>query len=211
MGHGLGASIGAISVPHEPGIGLSVWSSASAVLSEVMAGRLVPHDVPASLATTLHEESGEGLDARHPVLTLYQGLFEPVDPRAHLAKLGEVDGDLARQHSLQIQGIGDWYAPSRVSDVVARLIEAQLASPILREIEGVESVAPPVVNNVGSEAAPRTSVVIQSSPPDGPDGEPAWAAGDAWREDFGVRQQVQAFIQTWIEQGVPTLEPRTGL
>ncbi|MGB0589154.1 MAG: hypothetical protein ACPGU1_05690 [Myxococcota bacterium] len=211
MGHGLGATIGAISAPHEPDVRLTVWSSASAVVSEIMATRLVPVDVPRSVGLMLHESEAEELDTRHPVLALYQGLFEPVDPVAHLGTQPLVDGEVLPQHTLQIQGVGDWYAPSRVTDIVARLVKAELASPILREIEGVASVAPPVTNNVGTEEQPRTSVVIQATPPDGSDGEPAWFAGDAWREDPGVRQQLQDFIQSWIADGVPTLPARTGL
>jgi hypothetical protein len=211
MGHGLGATIGAISAPHEPDIQLTVWSSASAVVSEVMATRLAPVDVPHSVGVMLHEVASDDLDTRHPVLALYQGLLESVDPVAHLSAQPEVDGVPLQQHTLQIQGIGDWYAPSRVTDVVARLISAELASPILREIDGVASVAPPLTNNVGTELQPRTAVVIQATPPDGPDGEPAWFAGDAWREDAGVRQQLQGFIQSWIDNGVPTLPARTGL
>jgi hypothetical protein len=211
MGHGLGAAVGAISAPHEPGIQLTVWSSVSAVLSEVMATRLVPVDVPRSIGRMLHEMGTDGLDTRHPVLALYQGFFEPVDPAAHLAAQPVIGEETVAQHALQIQGIGDWYAPSRVTDVVARLIDAELASPILREIEGVDSVVPPVANNVGTELEPRTSVVIQVTPPDGPDGEPAWPAADAWRLDAGVRQQLRGFVHSWIADGVPTLPPRTGL
>ena len=213
MGHGLGASIGAIAAPHEPGIGLTVWSSASAAHAQMMLSRLAPVDVPYNIALLLHEYGiggAEELDPRHPVLSFYQAYFEPVDPVTHLSAQGAPGGDGAPQHVLQIQGIGDRYAPSRVSDVFARLTDGELASPILREIDGVDNVAPPITNNVGSEEVPRTSVIIQSLPPDDQSGAPRWPAAEAWREDSGVRAQLQAFVQSWIVDGVPTLPLRSG-
>ena len=176
--------------------------------------RASPVATPHSLALLLQEFGDKGveeIDSRHPVLSLYQGLLEPVDPLTHLAGQAAPLGTGAPQHVLQVQGIGDWYAPSRVTDVVSRLIDAELTSPILREIDGVESVAPPVTNNAGTESQPRTSVVVQVVPPDGQDGAPKWPADRAWLEDAAVRTQVQGFVSSWVTDGVPTLSARQEL
>jgi len=214
LGHGIGASVGALAAPYEPGIGLTVWSSAAGSWTEIMALRASPVDVPYGMALLLHEFGDKEVappDTRHPVLSLYQALLEPVDPLSHLSGQADPLGSGAPQHVMQIQGIGDWYAPSRVTDVVARLIDAQLTSPILRDISGVDNVAPPVTNNAGSEVVPRTSVIVQVVPPDNQDGDPAWTADRAWLEDAPVRSQVQAFVSSWVDTGVPTLPVRPEL
>jgi hypothetical protein len=214
MGHGLGSWIGGLAAPYEPEIGLTVWSSASASFTETMTLRASPVDVPYGVALLLQEFGDKGIeepDTRHPVLSLYQALLEPVDPVSHLAHQAAPLGTGAPQHVLQIQGIGDWYAPSSVTDVVARLIDAELASPVHRDIKGVDTVAPPVTNNVGNDDAPRTSVVVQVVPPDDANGNPAWSADRGWFEDAPVRAQVQAFISSWVTDGVPTLPARSEL
>jgi len=138
----------------------------------------------------------------HPVLTLVQGLFDPIDPLNHARfQLREPRAGMPVQHVLQSYGLGDSYTPPATNETLGRVLGLGLAAPVLKDIGGMPKVTPPVSGNVTTPGGPATGVQIQTQP-DGYDGH------FVMFRDAAANRQYRQWVATYVRDGVPTLVAR---
>ncbi len=204
VGHSQGASTGALAAPYEPDVQATVWSGAGAGLVLSLLAKTQPVDIKGGVAVALQEVGEQGpyeLNDRHPVLSLIQTYFDPVDPVNHadLQIRRPRDGH-APQHVLHVYGLDDHFTPPATIETFARLLGVQQVTPILKGVVSEDhQVEPPVSGNLKGGQA--TGALIQAKAAADSDGH------FVMFRDAQAKERYRQFVGTWIRDGVPTVVP----
>ncbi len=132
FGHSQGATTGELALSFTNAAPAAVLSGAGAYLSESLAGKKSPFDVPDTLRAVL----GDGIDSFHPVAILFQTYHDRSDPLT-LAPLviRHASGQIKSKHIYMSWGTGDTYAPLATLELNARGLGLKPVSPILEQID----------------------------------------------------------------------------
>ena len=207
FGHGLGATLGAIAVPYDPRVGITVWSGLGASWTERLLNQREPLDVAYGIGLKLQEYAdgdAGGVEKRHPVLNLYQDFWDVVDPMNHLGFLGGLN---LQQHILILSAAGDEEVPKQARDTAARILQAEVVGPASYPPSGLDTRDEAVTDNRGDRFNPQTVAWIEVPQPQesADDNE---SAHRSWMRDTLTQAQIEAFFGSWLDNGVPTALPR---
>jgi predicted esterase len=170
FGHSQGATTGELALAFTDAARAVVLSGAGAYLSEALAHKTSPFDVPDTMRAVL----GDSIDAFHPVVTLVQTYFDRSDPLT-LAPLiiRRAGGATHSKHVYMSWGTGDTYAPLATLEFNARGLGLKPVSPILEQIEadnmslGTPISRPNITNDVIGGNGTVTAAVFQYAPGSG--------------------------------------------
>lgn len=145
FGHSQGVNTGGLAVVFEPAIRGVVYSGGGALLMESLLNKTNPVDLTGVLQFALADAD---VGFNHPMLSLLQLYFEPVDTINYLAQLfmNPVAGVEAR-HALFSYGLGDTYSPNATGRAMIRSAGAHLIRPVLDTINYVGELDAPVTGN----------------------------------------------------------------
>ncbi|MCB9603443.1 MAG: hypothetical protein H6721_21495 [Sandaracinus sp.] len=173
FGHSQGAIHGDLVIPYESALAAAVLSGASGALTLSMLHKTSPTNVAAIVPFALLDADGGGRLAAsdfHPVLALFQSVFESADPVNHVEHLARrpIEGVVGR-HVFTTFGDGDTYTPRPVQE--ARAVAAGLPHVAPRAVElPLANVDPGLTANVSIEGAAYTFGLRSYVPPMGVDG-----------------------------------------
>jgi pimeloyl-ACP methyl ester carboxylesterase len=201
FGHSMGATIGPVAAALQPRYRALVLSGAggSWIHNVVLKEKPLP---VRGIAATILQEPTEALDRWHPALSLLQWAGEGADPPLFGPVL-RADGG---RHVLMIQGILDRYILPPIAQATALSLHLDLAgedfdatdapqfAPYADVMPWVGAVNLPLPTSLaqGTEAEPRTAVVVQHLEDGVEDGhEVAYQLPQA-------RRQVQCFVESWV-------------
>jgi len=205
IGHSQGATTGPLAAPFEPSLKLDVWSGAGAGLVQGLLGKTEPVNVPVAVAVALQELTDSGLGTvseSHPVMGLIQGLFDPLDPENHARQLfASVREGITPQHTLHVVGENDSYTPNSTALTFGRLMQVELAEPVVLPSGGYVVRSAPVTGNVKRGEDFYTAVQVQTTPGD-------YDGHFVMFRDADTQRQFVQFLGTWVVDGVPTLVAR---
>ncbi len=125
MGHSQGAGYGVPALAYSPDIKMGLWSGAGAGLVLSLLYKTSPTDAKEGIGVALGEinESGKATTStHHPVLTLLQGYFDPIDTlhsaRDHIMWAGEA---AKAKHTFMSYGLGDTFTPPQAIETLAHV------------------------------------------------------------------------------------------
>lgn len=200
LGHSQGAGYGVPAVAYSPEIDFGIWSGAGAGLLLSLLGKTSPSDTRAGIGYALGEISESGqptLSDHHPVLTLIQGYFDPIDP-LHVARkhIFTPTSDVGSKHVLLSYGLGDTFTPPASIETLARAFGVpQLAGSSLDFGPPIQP--PPISGNFGGGKITGGVAVANDEVLDG------------HFVLFGHPEQHERLrhaVGSWILSGIPTLQ-----
>lgn len=201
MGHSQGGTSGPIALPFEPSIKGAVLSGAGGGLSLALLYKSAPVEALTGLKIALQDPD---IGANHPVLSIIQGYFEPVDPINYAPYLGarQLEGVTSPRHVFQPLGVGDTYTPPQGMKALALALRATYITPIHDEFKsgGVLISEDPVSGNA-SVMGERYTIVGRQYQPDGYDGHFV-----SFRNALAQANIVE-FLRTLITDETPTVSP----
>jgi len=125
MGHSQGAGYGVPALAYSADIKMGIWSGAGAGLVLSLLNKTSPTDAKEGIGVALGEisESGKATTSNHhPVLTLLQGYFDPIDTlhtaRDHIMWAGEA---AKAKHIFMSYGLGDTFTPPQSIETLAHV------------------------------------------------------------------------------------------
>src|SRR5262249_52687355 len=188
FGHSQGSTSGELALPFTNVARAAVLSGAGAYLSEALAAKKNPFDVPDTLRAVL----GETVDAFHPVTILFQTYYDRSDPLT-LAPL-VLRQSRAPKHGYMSWGTGDTYAPKATLELNARGLGLKPVSPILEQIDPVNmSLGTPI-----SRPVTNIPAVFQYAPTSG-DGHFVAFQNATAKADW------VAFLSSYFATGTPVV------
>ncbi len=148
LGHSQGATSGSLALPYEPLITKAILSGAGASLTYSLLGKTSPINIPAGVQLALQDpDVGEN----HPVLSLMQGFFDPVDPLNYAQYIGarQIADVTTPRHVLHTIGIGDTFTPQLTLQTMAVALRTDVVSPLIEDFRNrtITPIEPPVSDN----------------------------------------------------------------
>lgn len=210
FGHSMGATIAPVSAALQPRYEALVLSGAGGSWIYNVVWKEKPLEVRGVAALILGEPEA-AIDPWHPALTLLQWAGEGADPPLYGPALRAHGG----RHVLMLQGLIDRYILPPIAQATALALHLDLGGDQLDQVHapqfapyadvmgwvGAQAVALPASLGQGSEAQPRTALVVQHLEDGVEDGhEVAYQLPEA-------RLQVQCFVQSWAA-GEPVVVDR---
>ncbi|MFT5431125.1 MAG: hypothetical protein ACI9OJ_001804 [Myxococcota bacterium] len=127
-GHSQGATTGPLMLANEPIIDIAVLSGAGSGLIASLLNKTSPVDIPAGLEGVLREQPGE----THPVLSLLQQFFDPVDSVNYVKHITREPFENNQQtHLMLVYGKDDTFTPPSTTRILADNLEIPLVKPAL--------------------------------------------------------------------------------
>ncbi|MFT7625138.1 MAG: hypothetical protein ACI9WU_004329, partial [Myxococcota bacterium] len=212
LGHSQGATIGPLFAAFEDSLGAVLLSGAGGGLVESLLNKTEPVNVPAGVQLAVREDSLPG--ATHPVLSLMQQYFDPVDNANYGALLTQTPPDTVSppHNSLVIYGQNDTFTPAGTTRILADVMRLNIIAPAIQTGPGE-----PFEGYLGED--PETDKVIE--PPVGADfniGEDAVTQGLLQYQPDGdynghfvlfrhpaAQKQAREFFASWFATGVATI------
>lgn len=200
MGHSQGGTTAAITVPYEPSLQAAYLSGVGAGLSLSLLEKTSPVDARQGLQVALQDPDANA--TTHPVLSLIQGYYDPVDPHsfAPFVVARELEGRTGASHVFQSFGLGDTFTPPVTMEVLARGMGVDYLAPMMETIDGVETIEGRGAANISTGGVDYTGLGRQYDA-DGYDGHFVATRNEEARYD--LRQ----FFATSIldEVGIPAV------
>ncbi len=195
FGHSQGSTSGELALPFTTAPAIAVLSGAGAYLTMSLLEKTMPVDIASGLASVI----GEPLDAAHPVMTIFQSVFDRSDPVNYNPLIvARPRAGVASKHVYMSWGTGDSYAPRSTLEANARSLGLPPVAP-LQEDYGAPGIARPVSRNVtGGDGAPRTAAVFQYAA-DGYDGHFVAQQNQSAIADWN------AFVSSFLATGTPKI------
>ncbi len=195
FGHSQGSNVGIIGVAVTDLASAAIFSGAGSYLSEGILSKTSPVNAADGLAAVVGEPIGNG----HPMMTIWQTLFDRIDPvNFDPLILARPPAGVSSKHVLLPWGAGDTFSPESTMNITARAMRLQNAEPVVMTISNVTAVARPVSGNrTGGDSAARTAVMVQYTPPTGVDGH-------------FVSTRVAAAVTDWVAFLISAAESGTG-
>jgi hypothetical protein len=202
VGHSMGATIAPLALAVEPRFGAAVMSGAGGSWLENLVWKQKPLTVAPLAAAML------GLPEVHehePVLQLVQWTAEDADPPPYL-------WDLRDRHLLVFQGIVDHYILPPIASATNLSAHLDLGGPPLDEVTAELDVHRPLREllpltgrglvdlPVAGNRDGVTAIVVQHAEDGVEDGHEVFFQLEA------SQRQLRTFLQTWVDDGVPTVE-----
>ena len=199
LGHSQGAGYGIPAVAHSPDLGFGIWSGAGAGLVLSLLNKTSPADTRTGIGYALGEisETGEAtLSSHHPVLTLLQGYFDPIDT-LHSAgtHIVQPDPQASPKHVFLSYGLDDTYTPPQAIEALARIFGVDQLEGADHSF-GLNVVAPPASGNFNDGS---TTGVVALAGLDDADGHFVLFT------DPAQLTRVKTALGTWIVDGIPTV------
>jgi hypothetical protein len=162
FGHSQGSNVGILGVSVSSEAKAAVFSGAGSYLSQGIMSKTSPVDAAAALQFVV----GEPLTTGHPIMTIWQTFFDPIDPINYDALvIQRPPAGIPSKHVLMTYGIGDTYAPENTLQLTARTMRLQQGDPLISTIPGLAELARPLGSNrVGGDGVTRTAIVVQYQP-----------------------------------------------
>ena len=210
MGHSQGAQTGPLFAAFEPALGAVVLSGAGAGLTESVLHKTSPTNIAAGINAAFQEAAS----GTHPVITLLQQYFDPVDPVNYgwlLTKLPPEAVDPG--HNLMVvYGQGDTYTPAQTTRLLVDVLGIGIMAPALdtgagEAFDGFEKpddpesdrvLEGPLTNEFFVAGDPLTLGMVQHAPADY-DGHFV-----AFKHAL-ARAQVAGFFSSWFSTGVAVI------
>jgi hypothetical protein len=188
FGHSQGATSGELALAFSNDAPAVVLSGAGAYLSEALAAKRSPFDVPDTMRAIL----GDTLDAFHPVAIVIQTYFDRSDPLTLAPFVSRKAGTPKKIY--MSWGTGDTYAPKATLELNARGLGLKPVAPVLEEIDPVNhSLGAPISRPVNNIPA-----VFQYAPTSG-DGHFVAFQNAAAKADW------VAFLTSYFTNGTPVV------
>jgi len=205
FGHSQGGIYGPQFLGVTKRIKASVLSGTGAGLTLSIIEKTKPIDIPAVAMGLLEGKvvKGQKLDDWHPVLTLIQLYYDPIDSTrwAHHAFKGVLPG-VPPKSILHTYGLLDTFNPPRTSKVLRAVMGLPIVKPVLDGEDQTgygDQVQPPVKQNRLAAPDSVTAAQTQYDPKGGYDGHfVVFLHADAVR-------QVTGFVSTYARDGIPTV------
>ncbi|MEM9075126.1 MAG: hypothetical protein AAGE52_41900, partial [Myxococcota bacterium] len=185
--HSQGSNHAALALPYEPSVLASILSGNSGDLTLSLLNKTSPVDIAGVVPFALFDADAEGRLAAtnfHPVLALWQGYFDTVDPVNYARPLRDrpVAG-VPLKHVLMTFGVGDTFSPEPNMEAYAAAAGLPHVQPHALELNlrGVD--APFSANVRDVDDALYTHALRSYAPTDGEDGHFVATRTDAGRED----------------------------
>ncbi len=199
LGHSQGGTSGAIALPFEPAIKGAVLSGTGGSLTYALLGKTNPFNAANGVRIALQDPD---IGENHPVLSLIQGFFEPVDPINYAQYIGarQIEGVTTPRHVLHAMGIGDTFTPTLALEAMATGLRSGVAAPLITPFQR-RTVSPsmtPISGNLTVNGQPMT-VVSRQYEPIGYDGHFV-----LFRETEAIDDLIE-FLSTAVLDGVPTI------
>jgi hypothetical protein len=199
MGHSQGAGYGVPAVAYSPDLQLGIWSGAGAGLMLSLLHKTSPADTKEGFGVALGEinESGKATTSNHhPVLTILQGYFDPIDTlhvaRDHIMWAGEVK---KAKHIFLSYGLGDTFTPPQAIETLAHVFGVRQL-PGSDYTFGLKEVELPAGGNFYDGDITGVASVVK---PTNYDGHFVLFLHPTQLE------RMQQVLGTWILDGVPTI------
>lgn len=202
MGHSQGGTSGPLALPFEPNIKAAVLSGAGGGLNLALLYKSAPVSSLTGLKIALQDPD---IGSNHPVLSLIQGYYEPVDPINYASYMGarQIEGLTSARHIFQPFGTGDTYTPPQGMKALALALRAIYLNPIFDEFKGggIAFSDDPVKGNA-SVAGERYTVVGRQYEPDG-----EYDGHFVSFRNPKAKANILEFLRTAITAGTPTVSP----
>jgi hypothetical protein len=158
FGHSQGANVGIPALAATDLAQAAVLSGAGSWVSDGLLKKTSPVDAAAALSSLV----GDTLTHGHPVMTIWQTFFDPIDPVSFDAMIvARPPPGVASKHVHLIWGQDDTFSPESTMTLTARTARLQLAAPVIEEI-GLATVPRPVSGNrIGGDGRARTAACYQ--------------------------------------------------
>jgi len=195
FGHSQGSNVGipAVAVAAEPRA--AVFSGAGSFLSEGLMTKTSPVDAKSSLQFLL----GEEVSKSHPMMTLFQTYFDPVDTvNFDPLVLVRPPSAVPAKHVFMTWATDDTYSPRSTLNITARALEIPIASPVVSSVTGLSTVNRPVTGNKATTSGARTAAMFQYVT-DGYDGHFVSTQNADAVDDW------TAFLASAVASGTPTV------
>lgn len=201
MGHSQGGTSGPIALPFSKDIKGAALSGAGAGLTLALLHKTQPVPALEGLKIALQDPD---ITASHPVLSLFQGYFEDVDPMNYAQYIGarQVENVTSPKHLFHLFGVGDTYTPPQGMKAFALASRGWYINPVFDEFQGggIRLVDGAVTGNLTVEGTPYT-VVGRQYEPDGYDGHFVTFRNEK------AQQNLDEFMLTMILDATPTVSP----
>ena len=200
MGHSQGGLNGPIFLGIDDHVKAAILSGAGGQLSIALVEKVEPVSIPGLVTSLLRVSSAEAehLVYEHPIHAMMQIWTDVADPTHYVAQLfHEPREGFAPKHVLQTEGITDPFTPAASMEALATAARIPLLGPELRPVPGLTiQGAPrgelPASGNVAGGAA--TAGLLQ------------FDGGHFVAFDTPVTMRLLAFLQSYLTDGVPTIE-----
>lgn len=162
FGHSQGSNIGIPAIAVSSAAPAAVFSGAGSLLTKALLEKTSPVNAREGLELLI----GEELSTAHPVMTLWQTFFDPVDTINFSPLLvTRPPASMVPKHVYMSYGTGDTYSPEETMELTARAAGLPVAEPIVVDLES-GSVARPVSANVTTAGGDVTAACFQYVPDD---------------------------------------------
>ncbi len=190
VGRGLGAEAAALGQGGSDAFTALVLASAGAYRTEAVLHQQEPDDLLAALEQTLADST---VSRYHPVLNLYQQLYDATDPLSvgHLF-VADVPAGVGDRHLLQVFGLSDQHTPEQAQLALQRVLQLPTAGDLLVDF-GQSTTTLPASGNLYNGSDHVTAVSIQA------------AGGADALLDEDVLRQVVHFLATAVTEETPTV------
>ena len=211
IGHSQGATTGPLFLAYEPAIGPVVLSGAGAGLIESLLNKKSPADVSAGISVALRDSPS----ATHPVLSLLQQYFDPVDNVNYGRMLTKTPAIEQPHDLLVIYGAGDTFTPPQTTRLLADVLGINMVAPAVdigqgeafdgygagadEDPEADRVVDPPVEADTVVGMASITAGLLGFEPAEGQDGHFVLFNNPT------AQTQVREFFATRFKTGVATI------
>ena len=214
LGHSQGSTTGALFAAFEPKVSTVVLSGAGAGLTESLLGKTSPANIPAGVQAVLREPAS----STHPVLSLMQQFFDPVDSINYGRLLTkELPDEMPGRNILVIYGQGDTFTPPKTTRILADVLGLSIMAPALDTGKG-EAFEGYLAGEGGD---PETDRVVDGpitatfdiggqkvalgmthyAPDTGGDGKPAYDGHFVLTRKPAAKKQVGSFFATAFKDG----------
>ena len=211
LGHSQGATTGPVFLAYEPAIGPVILSGAGAGLIESLLNKKSPADVSGGISLILRDTPS----ATHPVLSLMQQYFDPVDAANYGRMLTKTPVIDPPHDLLVIYGSGDTYTPPQTTRLLADVLGLNMVAPAidtgpLEAFEGYAAgpdqdpeedriVDPPVSADTIVGTTPVTLGLLGYTPAEGRDGH------FVLFDNATAKTQAREFFATKFKTGTATI------
>jgi predicted esterase len=200
FGHSQGATSGELAMAFSDAAPLVVFSGAGAWLTASLLEKTSPVNIKAGMQF-LFGEPGDGFNADHPVMTVFQTYFERSDPINYVPLiLRAPPAGVASKHVYMSYGTGDTFTPRSTLQNNARALGLPPVVPILSgEDYDVSPVSRPVETNVvAGDGQQRTAMCVQYEHGD-------YDGHFVSTRHAGALADWTALLTSWIQTGTPAL------
>lgn len=175
--HSQGSTHASLMLPYEPGVHAAILSGNGGDLTESLLHKTQPIDIAAAVPYALLDgyidDAGRprlSVGDFHPVLSIFQGYFDRVDPvnYARRLQLEPIMGDPGR-HVFMTYGIGDTYSTPETMGAYANAAGIAIIGPVIERWD-MPGIMAPVSGNVTIGMNTLTLGLRQYMPNPGDDG-----------------------------------------